>query len=190
MCIFSPGVLLGYGVWKLDIPCDIMLFNLFRCVLVLSLVGVGISLQPQIGIGAVFDSEHFNHYNSVFYRAFQENNLLIKHNISIAPIATQHQENNLLLKHNISIKPLTTQHQDNIYSSMNVFCSFIESRDIKVLFVVGRQSTIQSVSQVAEPLGIPILGYTTDTVVGKFVQVSFYNFKLRDLKSIYFIKYR
>ena len=35
---------------------------------VLSLLVFGYSLQPQVGIGAVFESIDYNHYNGVFYR--------------------------------------------------------------------------------------------------------------------------
>ena len=35
---------------------------------VLSLLVFCYSLQPQIGIGAVFESIDYNHYNGVFYR--------------------------------------------------------------------------------------------------------------------------
>ena len=34
----------------------------------LSLLVFGYSLQPKIGIGAVFESIDYNHYNGVFYR--------------------------------------------------------------------------------------------------------------------------
>ena len=34
----------------------------------LSLLVFGYTLQPKIGIGAVFESIDYNHYNGVFYR--------------------------------------------------------------------------------------------------------------------------
>lgn len=118
----------------------------------LSLVVYGYSIKPQIGIGAIFDAEDYADFSGVFYRGFQENQLLVKHNISI----------------NISAAPL----DGDVYSSLKNLCSFLDGRDIRVLLVVAKESTLQSVGQVAEPLGIPILGYTTDTAVDRYVQVS------------------
>ena len=59
---------------------------------------------------------------------------------------------------------------DDLYQSIMVLCSFIKDRDIRSLLVVGKQRTIHSVSLVANPMGIPVLGYTTD-MADKFVQV-------------------
>ena len=65
---------------------------------------------------------------------------------------------------------------DDLYQSIMVLCTFIKDRDIRSLLVVGKQRTIHSVSLVANPMGIPVLGYTTD-MADKFVQVSFSTLK-------------
>ncbi|XP_045160468.1 glutamate receptor ionotropic, NMDA 3A-like [Mercenaria mercenaria] len=116
----------------------------------LSLFVYGNTLKPQIGIGAIFDAADYTHYNGVFYRGFQENQLLLKHNLSIS----------------VRAAPLG----GDIYSSLKNLCSFFDGRDVRVVLVVGKEATIQAVGQVAEPLGIPILGYTTDAHADRYVQ--------------------
>lgn len=111
------------------------------------------ALSTKIGIGAIFDGGDYGNFNGIFYRGFQENQLLQKHNISIQARAV----------------PLADK--SGVYSTIQSVCSFVEGRDTRVLLVVGRQETLQTVSQVAQPLGIPIVGYSTDTTVDTHVQV-------------------
>lgn len=114
------------------------------------------TLTPQTGVGAIFDAVDYNHFNGVFYHAFQENQLLAKNNISIHARAA----------------PLG----GDIYSSLRNLCSFLDGRDIRVLLVVGKESTVHTVGQVAQPLGIPVIGYTTNVPADKYVQVRIFLF--------------
>lgn len=121
--------------------------------MVLPLIEYVHGLVPNIYIGAIFDQEDYEHFHGVFYRGFQENQLLLKHNITLHPRADYFS--------------CTAGVQSTILS----LCSFLEGRDFRALLVVGRESTVLAVSQVAQPLGIPIVGYTTDTDVDRNVQV-------------------
>ena len=117
-----------------------------------SLLQIGIIACTTIDIGAIFDSDEFLEAEKVFYEAFKDN---------------QSQ-----LKHNVTVQPRALSLGSDFYQCALSLCSFVHERDVKVLLVVGKQHTVQTVGQIAEPLGIPILGYTTDTVVDQFVQVS------------------
>ena len=121
-----------------------------------SLVNFG--LTATIDIGAIFDSDEYLGAQKVFHVAFN--------NIQFPP------------KHNVNISPRALSLGSDFYQSTLSICSFVQERDVKVLLVVGKQRTVQTVGQIAEPLGIPILGYTTDTVVDRFVQVSLLDISL------------
>ena len=77
-----------------------------------------------------------------------------------------------MLKENHTVSGRAIPVLDDFYTSVLTLCSFIEDRDIRALLVVGKQRTIHTVSLVANPLGIPVLGYTTD-MADKFVQVRY-----------------
>ena len=110
-------------------------------------------LVPNIYVGAIFDQVDYDHFNGVFYRGFQENQQLLKNNITLHPRAES-----------LSI-------QAGVYSNIVSLCSFIEGKDVRAILVVGQEKTIYAVSQVAQPLGIPVVGYTTDTALDRNVQV-------------------
>lgn len=118
----------------------------------------GNTLKPQFEIDAIFDGDDYPHLNTVFYRGFTENKLLSKYNLSISVRAE-----NL---------------DGDIYSSFKKLCGFFNNRDVRVILVVGKEATVHTVGQVAEPLGIPILGYTTDTATDRYVQVRYLLFPL------------
>ncbi|XP_052777866.1 glutamate receptor ionotropic, NMDA 3A-like [Mya arenaria] len=128
-----------------------------RCILLLGtalpLFVYAYTVSPNIGsIGAVFDAADYNHFNGVFYQTFQENRLLHQSNLTLTAFATPLQEDS------------------SIYTSFLSLCSFLQGRNFRALLVVGREETVQRVGLVAQPLGIPVIALTTDSVVERHVQ--------------------
>lgn len=123
-----------------------MICSCFHWVLAtLPLFVFGYAIKPEIGIGAIFDKADFDDFNSTFTRGISENQLLEKNNLTL--------------------KPQVTPLNEDIYTSIRTLCTILDGQDVRVLLVVGSEHTIRTVSQVAEPLGIPILGYAKDTAV-------------------------
>lgn len=134
---------------------------MYKCILwvctVLTLyVYTPLAVVPKVTIGAIFDAEDHAHFNSIFYRGFQENQLLQKNNITLHPWASY----------------MSTR--SGVANIINSLCNFFEGRDIRALLVVGKQETVEAAGHVAQPLGIPIVGYTIDVPIDTQVQVRQY----------------
>jgi len=115
----------------------------------------------SVSIGAVFDAPEFDEYSSLFYHTFNDNRLLRNTSLNVTAFATPIDPNK------------------SVYSSLLSLCSSIEGSDTRVILVIGTEDTVQRVSQVAQPLGIPMLALTTDSNVERHVQVK---------KTTYFLK--
>jgi len=107
----------------------------------------------SVSIGAVFDAPEFDEYSSLFYHTFNDNRLLRNTSLNVTAFATPIDPNK------------------SVYSSLLSLCSSIEGSDTRVILVIGTEDTVQRVSQVAQPLGIPMLALTTDSNVERHVQV-------------------
>ncbi|KAL3869097.1 hypothetical protein ACJMK2_041822, partial [Sinanodonta woodiana] len=111
-------------------------------IVTLSLV-LRVTLKPNVGIGAVFEPENYEHYNKYFNRALREQEL---------PGFSQSRLEGTA----VAIKPIISEY-------IKKLCTYVNTYDIAAILVIGSERTIHTLNVIAQPLGIPLLGYMTGT---------------------------
>ncbi|XP_071117888.1 glutamate receptor ionotropic, NMDA 3A-like isoform X1 [Haliotis cracherodii] len=97
--------------------------------------------QPVINIGAVFDTVEYDNFKKVFYAAVDD-------------------FNNSSQKIHIFGDAVTAQM--GLRDTISLTCSMLEQKSIHLFLVFGNASTIHSINNIAQYLGIPVMGYMTD----------------------------
>ncbi|KAH3695911.1 hypothetical protein DPMN_083369 [Dreissena polymorpha] len=115
-------------------------------------------MSQRIGIGAVFDEEDFRQYNTIFQEGLANSKLPMQNKVYVNAVST------------------FLDSSTSIYTSFLALCQTVDNLDIRAFLVVGRQETIQRTSLVARHLGIPVLAYTTESLVERHVQVCLHTF--------------
>ncbi|OWF44765.1 Glutamate receptor ionotropic, NMDA 3A [Mizuhopecten yessoensis] len=95
-------------------------------------------IQYNVSIGAVFEEPEFEHFSNIFYNALQEHRDLIDGGI---------------------LQGVTIPSMNNLYDSLKGICSVLESNNTIAFIVLGSKETVNALTLLTEPLGIPVLGY-------------------------------
>ena len=136
MCVLS--VLIANGWVKMKF----LLWPLIciPVVYLFSMTSGDVTITYNVSIGAVFDRD-YNHYSDLFFRT----------------LALQQD-----FIHGGKMQGFAFPAFEELYHNLKGVCSLLEKNNILAFVVVGTKQTINTISLIAEPLGIPLLAYIVD----------------------------
>jgi len=115
----------------------------------------------NISIGAIFEASEYEHYSNIFYKAIKDQKEFVN---------------------GVKLDGFAMLALDDLYDTLQGVCSVFDRNNIVAFIVVGSKKTINAITLISEPLGIPILGYTD---MFEFSKVSLFNILIGVLLLLY-----
>ncbi|XP_033739039.1 uncharacterized protein LOC117326401 [Pecten maximus] len=100
-------------------------------------------MQHNVSIGAVFEEPDFQHFSNIFYTALKEQQDLADGGI---------------------LQGVSIPSMNNLYDSLKGICSVLKTNNTIAFIVVGSKETVNALTLLTEPLGIPVLGYIKNDI--------------------------